>query len=177
MKKIYIAIYYLVVRNLPNSKYVAFFNKLRVWYVSKFLGIMPYDVNTIFEDGIYVSDCSNLKIGRFCHINENVFIQGAVIGDHVMIAPNVAILNESHRHDSLSVPMIMQPTTGKENPQIGNDVWIGRNAIILPGIKIGEGSIVGAGAVVTKDVPPYSIVGGIPAKVLKSRKNLEPARA
>lgn len=130
---------------------------------------MPFDNNSIFEDGIYISDCSNLKIGKFCHINENVFIQGANIGSHVMIAPNVAILNESHEHENLAIPMIMQPTTGKSNPLIGNDVWIGRNAIILPGVIIGEGSIIGAAAVVTRDVPPYSIVGGVPAKIIKTR--------
>ncbi|MNZ28340.1 Galactoside O-acetyltransferase [compost metagenome] len=169
MKKLYLAVYYLLIKRLPNSKYIGIFNRLRVWYVSKFLKIMPFDKNSIFEDGVYISDCSNLKIGRFCHINENVFIQGANIGDHVMIAPNVAILNESHEHENLAIPMIMQPTTGKSNPFIGNDVWIGRNAIILPGVMIGEGSIIGAAAVVTRDVPPYSIAGGVPAKILKTR--------
>lgn len=169
MKKIYLVIYYLIIKRLPNSRYVGAFNMLRLWYVSKFLKIMPYDRSSIFEDGVYISDCSNLKVGRCCHINENVFIQGAYIGDHVMIAPNVAILNESHEHNNLSIPMILQPTTGKSNPIIGNDVWIGRNAIILPGVNIGEGSIIGAAAVVTKDVPPYSIVGGVPAKVIKTR--------
>lgn len=55
---------------------------------------------------------------------------------------------------------------------IGNDVWIGRRAIIMPGVSIGDGCIIGAGAVVTKDVPPFSVAGGVPAKVIKSRIEL-----
>lgn len=53
---------------------------------------------------------------------------------------------------------------------IGNDVWIGMRSIIMPGVNIGDGSVIGAGAVVTKDVPAYAIVGGVPAKVIKYRK-------
>ena len=54
---------------------------------------------------------------------------------------------------------------------IGNDVWIGRRVIIMPGVKISDGCIIGAGAVVTKDVPPYCVVAGVPAKIIRRRKN------
>ena len=57
----------------------------------------------------------------------------------------------------------------KSAPIIGDDVWIGTNVVILPGVHIGQGAIIGAGAVVTKDVPPYACVGGVPAKLLKYR--------
>lgn len=142
---------------------------MRVLYVSKILNIMPFDKLSVFEDDIYISDCTHLKIGKCCQINEGVFIQGALIGDHVMIAPNVAILNESHTFERTDIPMVLQPVTPKSNPTIDDDVWIGRNAIILPGVHIGKGSIIGAGAVVTKNIPPYSVAVGVPAKVIKSR--------
>ncbi len=66
--------------------------------------------------------------------------------------------------------MILQGEKKGINPIIEDDVWIGRNAIIMPGVRIGKGSIVGAGAVVTKNVEPYSIVGGVPAKLIRKRK-------
>lgn len=168
-KKICLALYYLIVSKLPNTKFIPIFNRFRVWYVSKLLKIMPYHSRTIFENGVYISNCENHSIGRHCHVNENVFIQGAYIGDFVMIAPNVAILNDSHTYSVPLVPMIEQPMTAKRNPVIGNNVWIGRNAIIMPGVRIGDGSIIGAGAVVTKDVPENSVAVGVPAKVLRKR--------
>lgn len=65
--------------------------------------------------------------------------------------------------------MALQPVTPKSNPIIDDDVWIGRNAIILPVVHIGKGTIIGAGAVVTKDIPPYSVAVGVPAKVIRNR--------
>jgi len=87
-----------------------------------------------------------------------------------MIAPHVAILNSAHNHDRIDIPMICQGERKRINPIIEDDVWIGRNAVIMPGIRIHKGSIVGAGAVVVKDVPPYCIVGGVPARILRMRK-------
>ncbi len=109
-------------------------------------------------------------MGKHCHINENCFIQGADIGDHVMIAPNVAILNSVHNHSRVDIPIIHQGEKENLNSIIENDVWIGRNTIILPGVKIRTGCIVGAGVVVTKDTEPFSLIGGVPAKLIKKRK-------
>lgn len=131
---------------------------------------MQYDKNSVFENDVYISNCMNIRIGKHCHINQNVFIQGAVIGDHVMIAANVAIINSIHNYNQVDVPMILQGEREGVNPIIEDDVWIGRNAIIMPGIRIEKGSIVGAGAVVVKDVSSYSVVGGVPARLLRKRK-------
>lgn len=146
-----------------------FFNNFRVWYVSKVLGVMEYDKKSFFENNVYIGSGRAVTIGKHCHINENVFIQGATIGDNVMIAPNVAILNSTHNHRSTAIPMINQGDTEKKNPVISSDVWIGRNAIILPGIKVAKGSIIAAGAVVTKDVKEFTVVGGVPAGFIKNR--------
>jgi maltose O-acetyltransferase len=170
IKKLLLVVYYLFIAKLPNSAYLEMSNKIRVFYLSKVLIIMKYDKESIFENDIYISDIKNLSIGRHCHINQNVFIQGATIGNYVMIAPNVAILNSTHNYDRTDIPMILQGERKKLNPIIEDDVWIGRNAIIMPGIRIQKGSIVGAGAVVVKDVPSYSVVGGVPARILRMRK-------
>jgi maltose O-acetyltransferase len=170
MKKIQLIIYYLIISKLPHSRFGMFFNRLRCWYVSKVLKIMQVDESNYFEDTVYLGNASKVSIGKHCHINENVFIQGADIGDYVMIAPNVTLLNSKHTHQDIRLPMIMQGGEEHLNPHIKNNVWIGRNAIIMPDITIGEGSIIGAGAVVTKDVEPFSIMGGIPAKLIKRRE-------
>ncbi len=87
-----------------------------------------------------------------------------------MMAPEVLILGGNHRFDRVDIPMMFQGNVEYGPVEIGNDVWIGSRVIILPGLKIGEGSIIGAGSVVTKDVMPYSIVAGNPAKLIKMRK-------
>jgi acetyltransferase-like isoleucine patch superfamily enzyme len=168
--KLKLIIYYIFISRLPHSSFINISNRIRVWYVSRILKIMEYDKNSFFENNVYISDGQNISIGKKCHINEDVFIQGAYIGNYVMIAPNVSIINASHNFYRTDIPMICQGITSKINPIIEDDVWIGRNVVIMPGIKIGIGSIIGAGSVVTKDVEPYSIVGGVPAKIIKKRK-------
>jgi acetyltransferase-like isoleucine patch superfamily enzyme len=104
-------------------------------------------------------------MGDSVDIGENVIIRGGggiTVGSRVLIAAGAAIVSVGHP--------IRPPRWGVTigNPiVIGDEVWIGINAVVLPGVTIGEGAIVAAGAVVTKDVPPYSIVAGVPAKVIK----------
>lgn len=173
ISKLALIFYYTFVQWLPNTKFISGFNRFRVFYLSKILGVMEFSEKTIFENRVYISNCKNLKIGKGCQINENVFIQGAYIGDNVMIAPGVSILNDSHNFDDPSIPMVDQGKVVNENPSIGNDVWLGRNVIVLKGVEIGDGAIIGAGSVVTKDVIPFSIVGGVPARYIKMRPGYE----
>ena len=79
-------------------------------------------------------------------------------------------MTSSHNVESTFLPMNQQGSLPKQKVIIGDDVWIGTRVIILPGVRVGTGSIIGAGAVVTKDVPDYAIVGGVPAKIIKFRK-------
>lgn len=170
LKKCSIIFYYAFFYNLPHSRYFSGFSKLRSLYYSYVLKICPYHSSTKIENRVYISDTSDIRIGKNCRINENIFIQGAYIGNNVMIAPNVSILSKTHHHDDVSIPMIMQGETVSNAPIICDDVWIGRNAVVMPGVNIGKGAIVGAAAVVTKDVEPFSIVGGVPARFIKYRK-------
>ena len=91
-----------------------------------------------------------------------------VIGNNVRIASNVFITNANHEFADRDVPIMKQGTITRD-VSIDDDVWIGHGAIILPGVHIGKGAVIAAGAVVTKDVPAYSITGGNPAKYIKDR--------
>lgn len=94
---------------------------------------------------------------------------GGRIGSHVMMGPEVYIYTQNHNFSRIDIPMDQQGWTEEKPVTIDDDVWIGARVTILPGVIIGKGSIIGASAVVTKDVPPYSVVAGNPAVVVKKR--------
>lgn len=85
------------------------------------------------------------------------------------MGPDVSVLTHTHNIERTDIPMGQQGMRVYE-VVIGNDVWIGMRVIIMPGVKVGNGVVIGAGAVVTKDVPDYAIVGGVPARIIKFRK-------
>ena len=110
----------------------------------------------------------NLIVRDFADIGENARFMGSgtiIIGEHAMMGPDVMIITSDHK----ILPMGFD---GYEtaNVEIGDYAWIGARAIILKGVKIGKYAIVGAGAVVTADVTDYTIVGGVPAKVIRTRE-------
>lgn len=112
-----------------------------------------------------------IVIGNDSIIGEWVVLDGRdklIIGDHVDIATGVMIYNSEHDINDSEFRAKTSPV------EIEDYVFIGPRAIILPGIKVGKGAVVGAGAVVTKDVPPFAIVGGVPAQVIGERKNKSP---
>lgn len=110
---------------------------------------------------------ANIKIGEGSIIGDNIFLDGRdklIIGNHVDIASGVMIYNSEHEINSEDFHAI------SASVEIEDYVFIGPRAIILPGVKIGRGAVVAAGAVVTKDVPEYMVVGGVPAQVIGERK-------
>lgn len=113
---------------------------------------------------------AGIRIGDDSLIGEYSVIRGqggVTIGDRVYTSPLVQILAVNHVFDDPSVPFIDQGITAL-GVVIEDDVWIGAGAIVLDGVQVGEGAVISAGAVVTKDVPPHTVVGGIPARVLKT---------
>lgn len=113
----------------------------------------------------------NIEIGADTIIGNNAFLDGRdtlIIGNHTDIAAEVLIYNSEHDINAEDFSAHIAPV------EIGDYVFIGPRAIILPGVKIGQGAIVAAGAVVTRDVEPFSIVGGVPAKVIGERKLRDP---
>lgn len=114
-------------------------------------------------EGLRMGDHSN--IGAYSFIGCSGFIE---IGNHVMMGPRVTLLAETHNFADTDRPMKSQGVT-RRSICIEDDCWIGAGTQVLPGVTIGHGSIVGAGAVVSHDVPPFSVVAGVPARVLRSR--------
>lgn len=169
MYRLVLIFYYAFVQFLPNSKYFGFLNLFRTWYVNRLIFNAYLTDNSVVENNVYLSDARNLRVGSGCQINENVFIQGSFIGKNVLLAPGVSILSTSHNYIEKNKLILEQGLSQVNIPIIGDDVWIGRNAIVLPGVKIGNGAVVGAGSVVTKDVSPYDVVAGVPAKKISSR--------
>ena len=96
----------------------------------------------------------------------NTIIGPVIIGSHVNLAQGITVTALNHNFEESSKRIDEQGVTTKP-VIIGNDIWIGANAVILPGVSIGDHSVVAAGAVVTKDVPPHSLVAGVPAKIIK----------
>jgi acetyltransferase-like isoleucine patch superfamily enzyme len=122
---------------------------------------------------------TNVKLGEGTFINSNCTIVDTClvsIGARTMLAPNVSLYSGTHPLDPEVRDGLNGPELGKEI-WIEEDWWIGGNAIILPGVRIGKGSTVGAGSVVTKDVPPYKVVAGNPARIIKDvPRNTDAAR-
>lgn len=110
-------------------------------------------------------------IGNYVAINRNCWITGGgsiKIMDYAQMGPNCNILSSNHsfKRDEL----IFNQGSVDKPVLIKEDVWLGANVVVLPGVTIGEGAVVGAGSVVTKDIEPYSIVAGVPAKFIKYRE-------
>lgn len=139
---------------------------LRLAKIGKCTNIHP---TTIIREGEYVT------IGEHCLINHNNLIQAGkseagsiTIGNFVHTGTNVVMLGFNHGFYTRDIPTKEQDYMDAPIV-IGDDVWIGTGAIILSGVTIGKGAIIAAGAVVNKDVPEYTIAGGVPAKVIKKR--------
>lgn len=111
-------------------------------------------------------------LGPYSLVSRGVSLCGKVrAGKYVMIAPDVTIAGADHIFDEVGVPMYFAGRPELPETVIGDDVWIGARVCIIAGVRIGRGAILAMGSVVTKDVPPYAIVGGVPAEVIRYRFN------
>lgn len=115
--------------------------------------------------GLKIGSYSN--IGAYCYLGCSGWIE---IGDHVLMGPRVSMSAENHIFDDPNLPIRSQGVK-REAIVIEDNCWLGSNCVITAGVRIGQGSIVAAGAVVTKDVAPYTVVGGVPARELMKRKS------
>ena len=165
-KKLFRILYRGIGIHLPSSVNSKVSQKIRYWMASRFVESCGSNVN--FEHGARID--SDLRIGSNSGVGINCVTVSMTIGDNVMMGPECVFVPHNHRFDRLDIPMNQQGFTEDKPIRIGNDVWIGTRVIVLPGVRIGDHSVIGAGAVVTKDVPEWAVVGGCPARILKMRR-------
>jgi acetyltransferase-like isoleucine patch superfamily enzyme len=117
----------------------------------------------------------DIVIGKSCSLNPFVIVYGnggVKIGNYVRIASQTVIVSSSHAFEDPDV-LILKQGGDKKGITIGDDVWIGAGVKILDGLTVGDGAVIAAGAVVNHDIPPYAVVGGVPARILKMRRSSE----
>ena len=142
--------------------------------------------NSSLEDNVQINRSNmivNSTIGSYSYTGMNTVIKHTSVGKFCSISWNVSASGGGHNYNAITPhPFIHLPSFGIVSEKtdleikhisIGNDVWIGMNSCILQGITIGNGAVIGAGSVVTKDVPPYAIVAGNPARIIKYRFDSE----
>lgn len=128
------------------------------------------NVHHTFYIGGHSKISSDLKAGAYSYVGPNCIIYPKVtIGAFTMLANNVNIIGSDHNYRKPGVPIIFSGREKLKPTIIGRDVWIGAFSIIKTGVNIGDGAIIAAGSVVTKDLDPYTVYGGIPATKIKNR--------
>jgi len=170
-------LYHATAKHLPSSD-------------CKHIGTLAKHVRSRVCRPLFLNCGQNINIDRKAHfgpwekislgdnsgVGANAYIDGEVaIGSDVMMGRDVMIIGRNHESSDPSIPMRLQGFKPYEPVSIADDVWIGARVVVLPGVSVGSHAIVGAGAVVASDVPPYAIVGGVPARVITFRE--QPARA
>lgn len=148
---------------------IALFCSHNVWAI---MNIGAMGQGTVIRPSVSLANSHNIFLGENVHINRRSYLWAGpvakiTIGDNFVCGPGIFITADNHgiRKDRL----IYCQDGVEKDVLIGSDVWLGAYAVVLPGVTIGEGAVVAAGAVVTKDVAPYSIVGGVPAKKIAER--------
>lgn len=161
-----------------KSKYAG--KNLRMEYLSEITHTEFSNYNTVYK----YARVRDAKFGSYSYVGRESQVYSATVGNFTSIGPQVLIgLGEHPSQKFVSTHPMFYSMRGQSNPvivdkelfdefpitEIGNDVWIGARAVVKTGVKIGDGAIVAAGSVVTKDVEPYAIVGGVPAKLIRYR--------
>ncbi len=152
---------------LPRFRAV---NALKAFYLKLAFGA-KIGRRVVFYPGIWIFTGRNLVLGDDVDLAHRVMITtdgGVTIGSRTLVGYGTQILSSNHQIPPQPA-RIFESGHDKSSVNISQDVWIGANVIILPGVNIGEGAVIAAGSVVTKDVGPWTIVGGVPAKVIKVR--------
>lgn len=156
-----------IIFSLPRFKLL---NKIKASFLAMMGAKIGKDV--VFYPGVWIAPGRNLIIHANADLALGVIITtsgGVEIGARTLIGYRTQILSSNHKIPS-GKDKIFNSGHSNQKITIGNDVWIGANCLILPGVNIGEGAVVAGGSVVTKDVEAYAIVGGVPAKLIKYRE-------
>jgi acetyltransferase-like isoleucine patch superfamily enzyme len=134
-------------------------------------GRLEIGPHAYFEPGVWLtSEAGSISIGAGCLLNLNVMVaavDAVSLGEHCMVANGCLITDGNHRFDDPDVPVPWQGFTSKGPVTIGDNVWLGANAVVTSGVTIGRRAVIGANSVVLEDVPAFAIAAGAPARVLK----------
>ena len=170
MRKLCLLAYYGFARFLPTQPVPGW--RLGYWLRRKLVKrIFRFcGDNVLIKHGAYFGDRSEVRLGHNAQIGHNARLDHDVtIGNVVVMGPDVVLMSASHAFDDLSRPINQQGALPRRPIVIGNDVWLGTRVIVLPGVRIGDGAVIGAGSVVTRDVPARAIVAGAPARFIRER--------
>lgn len=171
LRKILLVIYYGLLQYIPMQPMPGYKIGYRVrrWCVRHLLNSCGKDV--IVKDHCYFGTGTRLSVGDRSQMGSHARLNGQItIGKDVVMGPDVVMMATSHGFSSLEIPINRQPSEPENPIVIGDDCWIGTRVIILPGVHLGNQCIVGAGAVVTHSFPDRCIVGGVPARIIKTRE-------
>ncbi len=138
-------------------------------YVQRKIGLRHTDI-TFFVTTPYYYVAKDLRAGAYSFLGPRAYIcPNVTIGNYTMIASDVLIVGGDHNYNIPGLPIIFHDRPAAPSTIIGDDAWIGARVTIMAGVHIERGSIIGAGSIVTRNIPAYTIAGGVPAKTLKKR--------
>ena len=173
LRNIYLLLYYGIAQYLPDSYHGTIgdiSNSIRVWLCKRIFhkcgNIRTINRKVHFGRGKYIEIGDDSGIGAGSQLMGKV-----IIGKCVMVSAECLIWHVNHEFERTDIPIIQQGMKLSKTTIIEDDVWIGMRVILTPGRRVSKGTIVAMGSVLTRDYPAYSIVGGNPAKVIKSRLN------
>lgn len=172
--KFFLFLYYAIARWLPPYYRPGgqLGKAMRVWCCRHIFASCGKDVN--IERGAYFGSGRNVCLGSRSGIGLNARIKdNTVIGNDVMMGPNFVVQESRHAFDRTDIPMGQQAGLPPQQVIIGNDVWIGADVMIVGNRRVNDGSILAARTVLVKVFPPYSIIGGNPSRLIRSRKQPE----
>lgn len=158
---------YFLLKDLPS---LGFINRLRTKIYRKYF--CKSGINNTIGRSVNIANIHNIEIGNNVAINAETYLVASnskiIIGNNVLIAPRCVLQSQNHRYKNKNELIRNQGTESKEII-IEDDVWLGTNCIVLPGVRIAKGSVVGAGSIVTKNTDPYSVNVGVPARKISKR--------
>ena len=168
--KVNLAFYYMIARFLPKYPLPGYKLGYKLRYVCCKHIFAEIGRNVLIKRNAYFGDGSKLKIGNNSQIGINCIMDNdVIIGNDVTMGPDVIIYTSSHEYKELEIPINKQGEKEHRQVIIGNNVWIGARCIVLPGVTIGDNSIIGANTVVTKDVPANAVFCGSAGRVVRVR--------
>ncbi len=168
INKLSLILYYLVLKHLPPTYYPGgkLIKQFRFQCCKRLF--RSCGQNVTIETNAFIP-FHKVDIGDNSGIGLNARLGSVRIGSNVMMGPDVLILSRNHNYSRVNIPLKYQGNAEEQPVTIEDDVWIGARVIILPGVHINKGVIIGAGSVVTKNIPKYSIAVGNPARIMRMR--------